>query len=108
MCQHCIGNCALQYHRIFNYNYKFYRCNNHGEKYIEFCEKCQQNLCNICFLEHYPSHKILYHKDILKNNNMDHNLLDLSKHINDFKNEMERIISEYNKKVSKFYKIKTN
>ena len=35
-------------HKIINYDYKYYICDKHNEKFISYCEDCKLNLCNLC------------------------------------------------------------
>ena len=52
--------CAEKYknkYNIIDYDYRFYICNKHNNKYISYCKNCNINLCNECENEH-KNHKI--------------------------------------------------
>jgi len=53
-------------HPIINYDDKFFICEDHGEYYIKYCNKCKKNICSICEKEH-KSHDMTFFGDIIPN-----------------------------------------
>ena len=48
---------------IIDYDYRFYICNKHNNKYISYCKNCNMNLCNKCENDH-KNHKIQQYKEM--------------------------------------------
>jgi len=69
--------------KIIDYELKDYYCNNHGEKFIIYCEECRKNLCNLCQIK---NHKNVYLNEIPKFK--DYNMNKLRIKIDKLKNEI--------------------
>ena len=51
-------------HSIVDYDYMYYYCENHNEKYSSFCETCHKNICESC-IDCFDNHKSTYLRKIL-------------------------------------------
>ena len=52
---------------LIDYDNKNYICNKHNEQNISYCDKCKENLCMRCDMEHNDNHKIISYKDFFSN-----------------------------------------
>ena len=83
-------------HNIINYDDKNYICKKHNEEYIKFCQKCDENICTICEIEHY-AHKMINFDNInIKKYNLMEDNEKFKDKINEFKNEIEEIKNKFN------------
>ena len=88
--------CAEIYKRIYNiidYDYRFYICNKHNNKYISYCRNCNMNLCYKCENEH-KKHKIRIFKEIKPNNKRIEEIKDEKIKLIKYKKELE-ILKQY-------------
>ena len=84
-------------HSIINYEYKYYICNKHNEKYIKYCEDCKIDLCLFCIKEH-KNHKLISYEDILIDiRELRKKMDNLNMTINEFKKNIEEIITKLKK-----------
>jgi len=44
---------------------KNYLCQIHGERYMSYCEACNENLCDLCEEYHNESHNLIYLNKIM-------------------------------------------
>ena len=66
ICPLCIEKYKIE-NTIIDYDYRFYFCNKHNNRYISYCKNCNINLCNQCENEH-SKHKYKSFKEIKPNN----------------------------------------
>ena len=68
-------------HNIIEYNNRFYKCFNHNNNFIPYCDFCNINLCEKCEEIHNKKHKIVLFKEKIPN----------EKRINEIKSEIKEI-----------------
>ncbi len=91
-------------HRIINYDDKYFICQNHGEYYIKYCNKCQLNICKICEQDH-KSHNMTYFIEIMPNKKvLVGNIRELETKINKFEEDIGNIKSLYDKMIENLKK----
>ena len=102
LCPSCKSN-HFKNHKCINYEEAKYTCEEHNKKYIEYCNKCKQNICKLCISDH-NNHDIIYFEDIIKSKinvkkrkieikkNLDilnHNIKEINKILNNVKNNLD-------------------
>ena len=96
-------------HQLIDYENKNYLCIRHNEKFISFCEECQNNLCLQCELDHNNSHKITTYKSIYPNlNNAKNKIKNMENVINVFNNDINKILDillNIKNSINKYYAI---
>ena len=91
-------------HRIINYDDKYFICENHGEYYIKYCNKCHLNICKACEQDH-KSHNMAYFVDIMPNKNiLVGSIRELETKINKFEEDIGNIKSIYDKMIDNLKK----
>jgi surface protein len=86
---------------------KHYICNNHNLKYNSYCNKCNQNLCQICEKEHQKEKDLVFFREIMPHIN-DKKNKETKMKIECFNNNIKGIIKMLNSIIdttSLFYKI---
>ena len=94
-------------HKIINYDEKYYKCSEHGDDYIAYCEDCKKNLCSIC--DGHKDHKRLIFMDILpKKEDLIKTKDEIKSTIDEFNSQIRALISILNDvkdKINMYYKI---
>ena len=94
-------------HKIINYDEKYYKCSEHGDDYIAYCEDCKKNLCSIC--DGHKDHKRLIFMDILpKKEDLIKTKDEIKSTIDKFNSQIRALISILNDvkdKINMYYKI---
>ena len=81
-------------HKLIDYDFKNYKCNKHGARFISYCINCEKNLCDICEIEDKnQNHKFIHYSEIAKNKE-DNNIKDLRLKIDKLKDEQKNIKDE--------------
>ena len=105
LCLQCKSNHNKD-HIIIDYDLKNYKCIIHGEKYNSYCKDCNKNLCDMC--QDSNEHTFIYNRQILPNKEMENNLIELRKSINEYKENTNEILNIINKTIDyleKYYKL---
>ena len=96
-------------HNILNYNDINFLCEEHNERYINYCNDCKQNLCIQCEVGH-KGHNLIYLGDkILDKEKLEDSLRIFREYIDKLKNDVNGIIENFKKIIENFenlYKIK--
>ena len=98
-----INLCPLCYskhyknHNIIDYEKKDYFCENHGEILISFCDYCKKNLCMRCEMEHNHNQIVSFKIIISNKDEVEKNLEDFQKKLSKLNENMEEIIKMMNK-----------
>ena len=88
MCGKYYKNEYKSEYNIIDYEYRFYICNKHNNKYISYCKNCNMNLCNKCENEH-KNHKIQILREIKINNKRIEEISNEKIKLNKFKEELK-------------------
>ena len=86
-------------HNIIKYDQKNYICRKHNDTLIQYCEKCEQNICFSCIEEH-KGHKTIFLGDIIPNmKEKKDELIEIKNEIKNFNNNIKAIINQLNELV---------
>ena len=86
-------------HNIIKYDQKNYICRKHNDTLIQYCEKCEQNICFSCIEEH-KGHKTIFLGDIIPNmKEKKDELIEIKTEIKNFNNNIKTIINQLNELV---------
>ena len=88
-----------------------YKCKEHGETYISYCQICIKNLCNLCEKSHDKKHEIIDYRKLIPNDDISKNLNVLREKIDKFNNEIKSIIDKLNGVINNmeiYYKINSD
>ena len=86
-------------HNIIKYDQKNYICRKHNDTLIQFCEKCEKNICFSCIEEH-KGHKTIFLGDIIPNmKEKKDELIEIKTEIKNFNNNIKTIINQLNELV---------
>ena len=107
ICDICKQNNNEFHNKIINYDEKYYKCSEHNDDYIAYCEDCKKNLCSIC--EGHKEHKRIFFMDILpKKEDLIKTKDIIESTINKFNSQIRVLISILNDvkdKINIYYKI---
>jgi hypothetical protein len=85
-------------HSIINYDSKNYICNRHKEAFIKYCKNCQIDICLSCIKSH-KNHELINYEDIMVDiDEIQHNIIQLKKTIDDFREKANETIKKLKKK----------
>ena len=62
--------CKLKHdknHNIINYELKNYICEEHNDRFIEYCIECKKDICLQCISCHNNNHKTIFYGNIIRN-----------------------------------------
>ena len=94
-------------HKIIYYDEKYYKCSEHNDDYIAYCEDCKKNLCSLC--DGHKVHKRLIFMDILpKKEDLIEKINEIKSTIDKFNNQMRvliNILNDVKDKINMYYKI---
>lgn len=79
-------------HNIINYEQKDFICYEHNKPFYSFCSDCKNDICMLCENKHLNHKIITYGKLIPEENNFKMKNDELKKVIDNFKNEINKII----------------
>ena len=103
-CCNCKNNLCLtckenheNAHYIIDYENKNYICNEHKEKYISYCKKCDTNICPQCIGEHNNHDYAAFDKMMPNISDYKDKLIELKNIVNEFNNEIKQIIDKLNR-----------
>jgi len=89
-------------HKIIDYDFNNYICNNHNEKYISYCNKCKKNICFQCEINH-NNHEIIKFINILPDvNKIKEKIKEFKSKIDKLNNKINNIIIILNKVMKNF------
>ena len=92
--------CKLEHdknHNIINYELKDYICEEHNKPYVEYCVKCNKDICSFCEQVH-NNHKIIFYRNIKGDINKVKNIInECRKEIYIFNNNIDNIINKLKK-----------
>ena len=92
-------------HNIIDYDEKNYICATHFESYTSYCYDCKKDLCTMCEKEHSNHKSITYGSIIPDMNEVNSELKNLNKKINECKSEINKIIEKLKNNLDIYYKI---
>ena len=88
-------------HKIVDFVSKNYRCNNHKDSIISYCNKCKIKLCQSCELDH-NNHEIIKYLDILPDENK------IKQETKEFSDKIDKLNNKINNIQTILSKIKEN
>ena len=74
-----------QEHKTIDYNDINYKCLEHNDFYISYCNECKKNLCMKCEKKHDNNHNIIDYKNILPDED------EIKKELKSFKNKIDKL-----------------
>mgnify|MGYP002624557311 CR=1 FL=1 len=95
-------------HPIINYDDKCFICEDHGEYYTKYCNKCNKNICTICEQEHKSHKMILFIEELPNKEVIVGSIRELDEKIKKFEEDINNIKNQYDKMIDnlkKNYKI---
>ena len=97
---------------MIDYENRNYLCHKHNESFISYSDRCNENLCIQCDIEHNMNHKIIPYKEIFPNiTNIKNKIKESKDIIDEFINNIDNIIDILQKiklNVEIYYKINSN
>ncbi len=88
-------------HNIINYELKDYICEEHNEPYVEYCVKCNKDICLSCEDEH-NNHETIFYKNIRGDINK------VKTDINEYRKEIDIFNKNIDDMIHNLEKIKEN
>ena len=95
LCPFCKSN-HDENHIIVDQGAVNYKCKNHGEVYISYCQICAKNLCILCEKSHNKEHRIIDYRKLIYNDDVSKKLNELREKIDKFNKEIKLIIDKLN------------
>jgi len=93
--------CKLKHdknHNIINYESKDYICEEHNDRFIEYCIECKKDICLSCISCHNNNHETIFYRNLIKNiNQVNNDMNKYKKEINLFSYNIDDIINKLNK-----------
>ena len=99
ICPLCKVEHAKKKHKIIDYDDQYYQCDEHNEKFVEYCNDCNKDLCFICKNTH-SNHK--------RESYLLPNMEEVQNKINLLKSEIDKFTNWISSIINKLMEIKKN